>query len=202
MKLTAGRSGSLATRRTAGMTVLLAVLALTWITPLPTAARQQAASLAPYVPTPYHVVNRMLELAEVTKDDVVYDLGCGDGRIVITAAERYGARGVGIDYDPERIAEARANAERRGVQDLVTFIQQDAMQTDVSEATVVTLYLLSSSNRKLRPILTRQLRPGSRIVSHAFRMGDWQPEVTQEFQDERGSTRTLHLWRTDGRVRP
>ena len=202
MKLTAGRSGSLATRRAAGMTVLLAVLALTWITPLPTAARQQAASLAPYVPTPYHVVNRMLELAEVTKDDVVYDLGCGDGRIVITAAERYGARGVGIDYDPERIAEARANAERRGVQDLVTFIQQDAMQTDVSEATVVTLYLLSSSNRKLRPILTRQLRPGSRIVSHAFRMGDWQPEVTQEFQDERGSTRTLHLWRTDGRVRP
>ena len=202
MKLTAGLSGSLASRRAAGMTVLLAVLALTWITPLPTAARQQAASLAPYVPTPYHVVNRMLELAEVTKDDVVYDLGCGDGRIVITAAERYGARGVGIDYDPERIAEARANAERRGVQDLVTFIQQDAMQTDVSEATVVTLYLLSSSNRKLRPILTRQLRPGSRIVSHAFRMGDWQPEVTQEFQDERGSTRTLHLWRTDGRVRP
>ena len=84
----------------------------------------------------------------------------------------------------------------------MTFIEQDAMQADVSKATVVTLYLLSSSNRKLRPILTRQLRPGSRIVSHAFRMGDWQPEVTQEFQDERGATRTLHLWRADGTVRP
>ena len=202
MKLTSGRSGDLMTRCATGMAVVLGVLTLAWIVPSPTAARQQAASLAPYVPTPYHVVNRMLDLANVTKDDVVYDLGCGDGRIVITAAERYGARGVGIDYDPERIAEARANAERRGVQDLVTFIEQDAMQADVSEATVVTLYLLSSSNRKLRPILTRQLRPGSRIVSHAFRMGDWQPEVTQEFQDERGTTRTLHLWRTDGQVRP
>ena len=202
MKLTSGRSGDLMTRRATGMAVVLWVLTLAWIVPPPTAAQQQAASLAPYVPTPYHVVNRMLDLANVTKDDVVYDLGCGDGRIVITAAERYGARGVGIDYDPERIAEARANAERRGVQHLVTFIEQDAMQADVSEATVVTLYLLSSSNRKLRPILTRQLRPGSRIVSHAFRMGDWQPEVTQEFQDERGTTRTLHLWRTDGKVRP
>lgn len=201
MKLAGGRSRNLITRRTTGMATALAVSILTWVTPSPTAARQQAASLAPYVPTPYPVVNRMLDLANVTKDDVVYDLGCGDGRIVITAAERYGARGVGIDYDPERIAEARANAERRGVQDLVSFIEQDAMQADVSEATVVTLYLLSSSNRKLRPILTRQLRPGSRIVSHAFRMGDWQPEVTEEFQDERGSTRTLHLWRTDGQVR-
>lgn len=166
------------------------------------AARQPGQNLAPYVPTPYDVVNRMLELAEVTRDDVVYDLGCGDGRIVITAAERFGARGVGIDYDPERIAEARANAARRGVQDLVTFIQQDAMEADVSEATVVTLYLLSSSNRKLRPILTRQLAPGARIVSHAFRMGDWRPDVTREFEDERGTPRTLHLWRADGVVRP
>ena len=166
------------------------------------AAGQPGESLAPYVPTPYDVVNRMLELAGVTRDDVVYDLGCGDGRIVITAAERFGARGVGIDYDPERIAEANANAARRGVQDLVTFIQQDAMEADVSEATVVTLYLLSSSNRRLRPILTRQLRPGARIVSHAFRMGDWRPDVTQEFEDERGTSRTLYLWRTDGVVRP
>ena len=88
------------------------------------------------------------------------------------------------------------------MQDLVTFIQQDAMQADVSEATVVTLYLLSSSNRRLRPILTRQLRPGARIVSHAFRMGDWRPDVTHEFEDERGTPRTLHLWRADGVVRP
>ena len=184
--------------------VLAAVLAIAVAAPLtpPVTALQQPESLAPYVPTPYDVVNRMLELAEVTRDDVVYDLGCGDGRIVITAAERFGARGVGIDYDPERIAEANANAARRGVQDLVTFIQQDAMQADVSEATVVTLYLLSSSNRRLRPLLTRQLRPGARIVSHAFRMGDWRPDVTHEFDDERGTMRTLHLWRADGVVRP
>lgn len=189
-------------RRAATLAAVLAIALSAPINPPAVTARQQAESLAPYVPTPYDVVNRMLELAEVTRDDVVYDLGCGDGRIVITAAERFGARGVGIDYDPERIAEANANAARRGVQDLVTFIQQDAMQADVSEATVVTLYLLSSSNRKLRPILTRQLRPGARIISHAFRMGDWRPDVTHEFEDERGTPRTLHLWRADGVLRP
>ena len=189
------------TRRVAITTLLLLVL----VTPLssPTAlAQPPATSLAPYVPTPQDVVDRMLELAGVTKDDVVYDLGCGDGRIVITAAQRFGARGVGIDFDPERIAEANANAARAGVQDLVTFIEQDAMQVDVSEATVVTLYLLSSSNMKLRPILTRQLRPGSRIVSHAFRMGDWEPDEENRFEDRRGSPRTIYLWRTDGTVRP
>ena len=165
-------------------------------------AQQEPTSLAPYVPSPYDVVNRMLEVAGVTSNDAVYDLGCGDGRIVITAAQRFGARGVGIDFDPERIAEANANAERAGVQDLVRFIQQDAMQADVSEATVVTLYLLSSSNVKLRPTLTSQLRPGSRIVSHAFRMGDWEPDETNNFEDERGNSRTIYLWRTDGTVRP
>ena len=189
-------------RRAAIVAAVLAVATLAPIAPPAVNARQPGDSLAPYVPTPYDVVNRMLELAEVTRDDVVYDLGCGDGRIVITAAERFGARGVGIDYDPERIAEANANAARRGVEDLVTFIRQDAMEADVSEATVVTLYLLSSSNRRLRPLLTGQLRPGARIVSHAFRMGDWRPNVTQEFEDERGTPRTLHLWRADGVVRP
>ena len=187
---------------TAIAALLVVVATLVPLSPVRAAARQDAASLAPYVPTPYPVVHRMLELAGVTSDDVVYDLGCGDGRIVITAAERFGARGVGIDYDPERIAEANANAERRGLQDLVTFIQQDAMQADVSDATVVTLYLLSSSNRKLRPLLTRQLQPGSRIVSHAFGMGDWEPTQTDRFEYERGTTRTLYLWRTDGTVRP
>ena len=181
------------------------LLALVLTTPLlsPTVlAQQRPGSLAPYVPTPHDVVNRMLELAGVTQDDVVYDLGCGDGRIVITAAQRFGARGVGIDFDPDRIAEANANAKRAGVQHLVTFIEQDAMAADVSEATVVTLYLLSSSNMKLRPILTRQLRPASRIVSHAFRMGDWEPDETRHFDDELGNPRTIYLWRTDGTVRP
>jgi len=170
----------------------------------PVAAQQVsgAQSLAPYVPTPQDVVDRMLTLAGVSGADVVYDLGCGDGRLVITAAKRYGARGVGVDIDPERIAESEANAKRAGVEKFVTFKLQDAMSVDVSPATVVTLYLLSSSNLKLRPLLTKQLRPGSRIVSHAFSMGDWQAEKVDTFQDANGSTRTLYLWRTDGKVRP
>ncbi len=167
-----------------------------------TATTAQPRSLAPYVPTPQEVVDRMLELAEVTEDDVVYDLGSGDGRIPITAAERYGARGVGIDIDPVRVAESKANAVRAGVEDLVEFYQQDALKVDVSDATVVTVYLLSSSNLKLRPILTRQLAPGSRIVSHAFSMGDWEPEVVDRFTDANDNTRTLYLWHTDGTVRP
>ncbi len=163
---------------------------------------QENSSLAPFVPTPQDVVDRMLELAGVSESDVVYDLGCGDGRIVITAAREYGARGVGIDIDPQRIAEANANAEAEGVQDLVTFIEQDAMTVDVSDATVVTLYLLSSSNLKLRPLLTEQLAPGARIVSHAFSMGDWSADQVDRFTDLRGNTRTLFLWRHDGTVRP
>ncbi len=165
-------------------------------------AAQENTSLAPFVPTPQDVVDRMLELAGVTGSDVIYDLGCGDGRIVITAAREYGARGVGIDIDPQRIAEANANAEAEGVQDLVTFIEQDAMTVDVSDATVVTLYLLSSSNLKLRPLLTEQLAPGARIVSHAFSMGDWSADQVDRFTDLRGNTRTLFLWRHDGTVRP
>ena len=157
--------------------------------------------LAPYIPTPQEVVNRMLELAEVTTTDIVYDLGSGDGRIPITAAKRYGARGVGIDFDPQRIAESNANARREGVTDRVEFILGDALQADVSEATVVTLYLLSSSNIKLRPILTRQLSPGTRIVSHAFDMGDWLADRIEIFKDYRGNPRTLYLWKFDGQPR-
>jgi SAM-dependent methyltransferase len=172
----------------------------------PPAATQQkrpdAPSLAPYVPTPQDVVDRMLKLAQVTKADVVYDLGCGDGRIPITAARVYGARGVGVDIDPERIAEANANAKRDGVSHLVTFKLQDAMTVDVSEATVVTLYLLSASNLKLRPILTRQLKPGARIVSHSFGMGDWQADRVDTFTDTANHSRTLYLWKTDGKIRP
>ena len=166
-----------------------------------TVAVQDGQSLAPYVPTPQEVVDRMLQLAEVTADDVVYDLGSGDGRIPISAAKNYGARGVGVDIDPDRIAEAKANARRAGVSDRVTFILGDAMTTDVSEASVVTLYLLSSSNLKLRPILTRQLTPGTRIVSHAFSMGDWQPDTVETFNDSRGNPRTLYFWRFDGQYR-
>lgn len=167
----------------------------------PAASPAQAPSLAPYVPTPPEVVDRMLALAGVTKDDVVYDLGCGDGRIPVTAAKKFGARGVGVDIDPERIKESLANAKAAGVEHLVTFKLQDAMTVDVSPATVVTLYLLSSSNAKLRPILTKQLKPGARIVSHSFDMGDWVPLKTESFQDASGYTRTLYLWKADGVVR-
>jgi SAM-dependent methyltransferase len=165
------------------------------------AANIGAQSLAPFVPTPQDVVERMLKLAGVTKRDVVYDLGCGDGRIVITAAQKFGARGVGVDIDPQRVQQSEENAKKAGVEKLVTFKLQDALKTDVSKATVVTLYLLSSSNLALRPLLTAQLRPGARIVSHAFDMGDWEPLKIDRFTDEMGIARTLYLWKTDGIAR-
>jgi ubiquinone/menaquinone biosynthesis C-methylase UbiE len=165
-------------------------------------ATQQPASLAPYVATPQDVVDRMLALANVTKADTVYDLGCGDGRIVITAARKYGAHGVGVDIDPQRIAEATANAKAAGVEQLVQFKLQDAREVDLSPATVVTLYLLPMSNLKLRAKLARDLKPGARIVSHQFTMGDWPPEKSETFTDEKGATRSLHLWTADGKPRP
>jgi len=154
-----------------------------------------AVTLAPYVPTPPDVVDRMLALAEVGPRDVVYDLGCGDGRIVIAAARRYGARGVGVDIDPVRIRESIANARKAGVEQLVTFRLQDALKTDVSDATVVALYLLSFANLQLRPLLQTQLKPGARIVAHNFGMGDWEPDGVDTFTDAAGGVRTLYLWR-------
>jgi SAM-dependent methyltransferase len=144
----------------------------------------------------------MLTVAEVTSRDVVYDLGSGDGRIVITAAKKFGARGVGIDIDPERIAESRRNARDAGVSSLVEFRLGDILNADVSKATVVTLYLVSSANLKLRPLLTRQLAPGARIVSHAFGMGDWPPDKVDRFRDSQTDERMIYLWRADGKIRP
>jgi ribosomal protein L11 methylase PrmA len=190
------------TRRRLPLVVLAASMAVTLYTALAAQVAEQSRSLAPYVPTPQDVVDRMLTLAEVGPNDVVYDLGCGDGRIVITAAQKFGATGVGVDIDPDRIKESEANAKAAGVEGKVNFMQQDAMTVDVSPATVVTLYLLSSSNLKLRPMLTKQLRPGARIVSHAFTMGDWQPLKTDSFTDAQGTPRTLYLWKTDGQPRP
>ena len=153
---------------------------------------------APYVATPLDVVDRMLRLASVSSDDVVYDLGCGDGRIVIAAAQQFGAKGVGVDIDPVRIAEARRNAAQAQVEHLVTFKVEDVLNTDVSEATVVTLYLLSAQNIALRPTLTRQLRPGARIVSHNFAMGGWEADEVDTFTSADGHTRTLYLWNAAG----
>lgn len=142
-----------------------------------------------YVPTPQPVVDAMLEMANVRKGDVLYDLGSGDGRIPVTAARKYGVRAVGIDIDPQRIKEARVNAEAAGVTDRVTFRQEDLFKTDFSEASVVTLYLLDSLNEKLRPRLLAELKPGTRIVSHAFRMGDWEPEQTRQVDGA-----TIYYW--------
>ena len=163
--------------------------------------RPDAPQLAPYVPTPQEVVDRMLALANVTKNDFVVDLGCGDGRIVVTAAKKYGARGLGVDIDPVRIDEANANAKAAGVTSLVEFKLQDALKTDVSNATVVTTYLLSQSNLRVRPLITKQLKPGSRIVTHSFSMGDWAPAKTETFKDATGRSRTIYLYLADGKVR-
>jgi SAM-dependent methyltransferase len=143
----------------------------------------------PYVPTPMRVVRKMLNLAEVGENDIVYDLGSGDGRIVITAAKERGARGVGIDMNPERIRESKANAAEAQVGDRVTFLQQDLFQTDISEATVLTLYLLRRVNLEIRPKILYELRPGTRVVSHAFDMGEWEPD-----QVVRVGSNTVFYW--------
>ena len=179
-----------------GLTILSAVWAF------PISAEQPAAQQSPaptetlrrpdvfYVPTPQAVVDAMLRMANVSGSDVVYDLGCGDGRIPITAAQRFGAKGIGIDIDPVRIKEANENAKAAGVTDKVTFLNQDLFTSDLREATVVTLYLLPSLNVKLMPKLKAELKPGTRIVSHAFDMGtEWPPEKTEQVEGK-----TIYYW--------
>jgi trans-aconitate methyltransferase len=180
---------------------LFATLTVGLVSPEAQTKRPDAPQLAPYVPTPQEIVDAMLVLANVQKSDYVVDLGCGDGRIPVTAAKKYGARGLGVDIDPVRIAEAKANAKAAGVEHLVTFRLEDALKTDVTTATVVTTYLLSASNLRLRPILTKQLKPGSRIITHNFSMGDWAAEKSQTLTDATGRSRTIYLYRADGKVR-
>ncbi len=149
----------------------------------------------PFVVTPPEVVDRMLEMARVSKDDIVYDLGSGDGRIVIRAAKKYGARGVGIEIDPDLVRRAQYNAQREGVSHLVEFHAQDALTVDVSPATVVTLYMLPEFNAKLRPIFERQLRPGARVVSHDFDIEGWVPDQTVTLPGDLLHRHTIYLWR-------
>lgn len=163
-------------------------------------AQQATAKRAPdvpYVPTTEEAVAAMLKLADVKKTDIVYDLGCGDGRIVIAAAKNYGARGVGIDINPERIAEANANAKKAGVESLVRFEENDLFVAKISEATVVTLFLLNSVNLQLKPKLLKDLKPGTRLVSNTFNMGDWNPEreINLDAPEEAFLSKTLYLWR-------
>ena len=138
----------------------------------------------PYVPTTERAVEEMLKLAAVKSSDILYDLGCGDGRIVITAAKKYGSHGVGIDINPVRIAEAKANAKKEGVEHLVRFEEQDLFEAKIGDATVVTLFLLPSVNMKLRPKLMADLKPGTRVVSNTFDMGDWKAEKETALDDQ------------------
>jgi len=176
---------------------LLAALLATWL-PLVASCSDRAPKRPPDIhwePSPPEVVTAMLKLAEVTERDVVYDLGCGDGRIVIAAAKEFGARGVGIDIDPERIEDSLKNAREAGVLDRVRFIEEDLFEADIHEATVVTLFLWPSVNLKLRPKLLRELRPGTRVVSYIHDMGDWPPEKTISVNG-----RPIYLWRIPERA--
>lgn len=181
-----------------GMLALAGVAVLSSAWPLGSAAepRMKREPELIYVPTPQRVVDKMLEVAKVTKDDYVFDLGSGDGRIPITAAKRYGARGFGVEIKPDLLQEARANAKAAGVADRVKFRRQDLFQTSVRDATVVGLYLFVWANEKLRPRLISELRPGSRIVAHDFPVGDdWKPDIEEEFEG-----RTIYLWYVPAQV--
>jgi SAM-dependent methyltransferase len=158
------------------------------------APAQDRAPDVPFVPTPIPVVERMLELAGVTKDDVLYDLGSGDGRIPILAAERYGARGVGIEINPVWVRDARRIAERSGLTDRVAFRIEDLFTVDLREATVVTLYLFPPINRKLQSKFARELKPGTRVVSHEYLIGDWKPDHTETYYVD-GDPHVIHLWK-------
>ena len=168
--------------------VVLAVLALA-----ATGCVRVPGQEVPDVRTPLLVVNEMLRLAEVTSGDVVYDLGSGDGRILIAAARDRGARGVGLEIDPALVAQSAERARRLGLADKLTFRQQDLFEADLTPATVVTVYLSPDLNRRLRPKLLRELRPGARIVSHSFDMGDWEPARTVHVSSHEGN-HTLYLW--------
>lgn len=159
----------------------------------PPVGETAATPEVPFVPTPQRVVDEMLRVAKVGKDDVLYDLGSGDGRIVITAARQFGTRGIGVDIDPRRISESNQNAEREGVTDRVQFQERDLFEMDLSEATVVTLYLLPNVNMRLRPKLLRELRPGARVVSHNYDMGDWKPNRTIDMSKE-GGHHIVYYW--------
>ncbi len=176
-------------------TLLCSFLVLTIMSAAAQTAQPRREPDVPFVPTTEEAVEAMLKLADVKKSDVVYDLGCGDGRIVIAAAKTFGARGVGIDINPVRIAEAKENAKKAGVENLVRFEEKDLFEADIHEASVVTLFLLSAVNLKLRPKLMQDLKPGTRVVSNTFDMGDWKPvkEITVGNEDSFLSHR-LYLW--------
>ena len=151
--------------------------------------------VAPFVTTPDEVVTRMLELAEIEKGDVLYDLGSGDGRIVLAAAKRYGIKAVGFEIDPVLVQESRKIIKQAGLEGLVEVREQDIRTVDFSPASVVTMYLHPAANLRLRPVLMRQLKPGSRVISHQFGMGSWKPDRVESLKDTAGLSRTIYRWR-------
>ena len=157
----------------------------------------QEGKIVPYVPTPQEVVDRMLELAQVKKGDVVYDLGSGDGRIVVTAAKKYGVKAIGFEIDPQRIKESHENIKKAGVENLVEIRQQDIRTVDLSAANVLTMYLLPEVNLMIRPNIWKQMKPGSRIVSHDFDMAEWKPLKTEYIKDGSSWDHTLYLWQIE-----
>lgn len=161
----------------------------------------QEGKIVPYVPTPQGVVDRMLELAQVKENDVVYDLGSGDGRIVVTAAKKYGVRAIGFEIDPERIKESRENIKNAGVEHLVEIREQDIRTVDLSPASVLTMYLLPEVNRMIRPNIWKQMKPGSRVVSHDFDMGDWKPLKVEQLPDGSNWNHTLYLWHVEANMK-
>jgi len=176
--------------------VLALVLALVWLQAAALVSAQEG-KIVPYVPTPQEVVDRMLELAQVKKGDVVYDLGSGDGRIVVTAAKKYGVKAIGFEIDPQRIKESHENIKKAGVEHLVEIRNQDIRTVDLSAASVLTMYLLPEVNLMIRPNIWKQMKPGSRIVSHDFDMGDWKPLKTEYIKDGSSWDHTLYLWHVE-----
>lgn len=178
-------------RNTASWTVLLT---------LASCATAEVKKDVPYVPTPQPVVEEMLRLAQPKEGEVLYDLGCGDGRIVVTAAKKYKVKGIGVDIDPERIKECNENAKKAGVTDRVTFLQKNLFEMDFSDADVLCMYLLTSVNAKLKPKILATMKPGARVVSHAFDMGDWEPDEKVEIKDPDSYERTVYFWIVPARV--
>ena len=185
---------------TVGLAILVGALGLRW--PENRDAMLHAddndwdsAHFAPFVPTPPEVVSRMLELAEIKQGDVLYDLGSGDGRIVVAAAKKFGIRAVGFEIDPGLVKDSRQFVKQAGLEELVEIREQDIRTVDFSPASVVTMYLYPAANLRLRPVLMRELKPGSRVISHDFGMGSWKPERVERLTDTAGLSRTIYRWR-------
>ena len=183
-----------------GLAILVSILGLGW----PENRRAvlhaddndwESPHIAPFAPTPPEVVSRMLELAEIKHGDVLYDLGSGDGRIVVAAARQFGIRAVGFEVDPVLVKDSRQIIKQAGLEELVEIREQDIRSVDFSAASVVTMYLYPAANLRLRPVLMRDLKPGSRVISHDFNMGSWKPDRVERLQDRAGIPRTIYRWR-------